>query len=209
MRAKTVNEAIGEILKPKMLSPEVLEKNFPDLKRNNERVHKFFSGNLEKVLNMSEHLEEFYTKAIREIEEKYLELYQIAKMLDNKQMITFLDSFFDTSYFDPIGRERRHNGNHFSWFKDKINFYNKEEGAKFLNTNFYDIVKEHLDKLNVKMINPEFTVNRGLICCYLDKNITMEQAESLNVVLKQQTDYRIMAPKEVGVIYPLIKNEQL
>lgn len=173
---------------------------WPEIEKNNKRVHYLFSGDVSEVLNLSENLTEFYESKLKEIEQKYLELYQISSYLKNTDMTKFLDNFFDKTYEHPWGG-RKYQGNHFTWMRDKVTLGWLDDPVKFLNSNFYDIVKKYLDKLSIKMIDPKIV--SGVIACKLNKIISPDQVDELNNIIKDKTNYQLISPKDsINFIFP-------
>jgi len=207
MKAKLINEELDDILKPKIGDPNILLKELSDIKTNNERVKYLFEGDISNLLNLSSNSNKFILSKINEIEQKYLELYQISKLLRKNKLTENLNYFFNKYSDDPMGSRygKIWIGNHFDHIKDSLGYNNYNDTIKLLNSNYFDIIKKYLDKLGIKMINPK--LDNNIIIPELTKTINTDTQEKLYKLLKNNSPYLFIPNEENrNSLYPMKNN---
>lgn len=154
MRAKSINE---NIFQSKSESSSIIS-NLPEVKKNNELVHKYFGGDVSKVLNLmpSEDLKEIVENSIQDIEKKYIELYKLGKDINSENIINTIDNTLSREFYNSYMRRNESQSNHFDNLRKSLDYlWGYGHSIDFLHSATLKSTFDNFKKIGIQMIDPK------------------------------------------------------
>jgi len=156
--------------------------NDPDLIKNNDLVHKYFSGNINKILNLTNNTNSIIENKIREIELIYLELYNIGKTIKSEKLVKIIESSLAREYYDSYWKETRSQTNDFDNLREPLKFlHHIPKIIESLQSDFLKEQYEYFKSLGIKMLDPE---GNPEIIYKLSRPLIAEEKETLSNKLR-------------------------
>jgi hypothetical protein len=170
MRALTLKESF--LSKSEKVSNLINE--LPEVIENNKLVHKYYSGDVSKILNLipSDDIKKIVNNAIRDLEEKYIELYTLGKNINSEEIINPINSIMSREFSYMSRTESM--PNHFDNLRKSLNYLgNYGECIDFLQSQTLKTTYEVFKKIGVQLINPK--KDGKVINCLLSTRVPDEQ----------------------------------